>query len=34
MRVFNFQSPGFECLISTDEKGFVVDYPGLFKRKY
>ncbi|SDI15714.1 hypothetical protein SAMN04487975_112108 [Planococcus glaciei] len=34
IRVFNFQSPGFESLISTDEKGFVVDYPGLFKRKY
>lgn len=33
VRIFNFKSPGFESFISVDEKGFVVDYPGLFVRR-
>jgi len=33
-RVFNYQCLDFESSISVDEKGFVIDYPQLFTRRY
>lgn len=33
-RTFNYQCRDFESLISVDEKGFVIDYPQVFTRRY
>lgn len=33
-RIFRYQSENFESLIEVDDDGFVLDYPGLFTRKY
>lgn len=33
VRIFRYQSRGFEAYVSVDEEGIVKDYPGLFVRR-
>ncbi|WP_408009336.1 putative glycolipid-binding domain-containing protein [Pseudalkalibacillus sp. A8] len=34
VQVFQYESPTYQSLISVDDKGIVLEYPGLFKRRY
>ncbi len=32
--VFQYETPTYQSLITVDNKGIVLEYPGLFKRQY